>query len=454
MVFEQPIQQARAQGYRELTPLGGPGRVTYLMTRSRDLTAFMDAVMRRLDELGIEWDYWSSETAPGQVEINLSPAGAVETADRVTRTKLALREVAEEEGRSVTFMAYGIDPHLGGGTHVNLSLQSGGENAFRRGDDGGHSEELRRFVAGLLATLPGAMSFFTPNVNSYRRLVEITGPPTTVTWGEDNKSVAVRTATSEPKSSRVEHRVPSGDCNIYLTIAAILAGGIVGLEDGLEPPPSSRGWPGGCRRTPRRGSPPPSPTRPPRCARTAGWPRCSAPESSSTGSAAATGSREPSAPAEERWSRSATSSCCVTSSRPRAMADERLFEELLDGANPCCLTTLRENGDPYSVVVWCGRDGDRVTVNAAESGRWLANLRRDPRASLVVVDTSNILRHVSVEGRAAEIELDEGYEHIHALSQVYLDRPYPWSGPEEEARYRVVIEPERVRTVDIPLPAE
>jgi glutamine synthetase len=241
MVFEQPIQQARAQGYRELTPLGGPGRITYLMTRSRDLTAFMDAVTERLDALGIEWDYWSSETAPGQAEINLSPADPVATADRVTRTKLALREVAEEQGRSVTFMAYGIDEHLGGGTHVNLSLQKGGENAFQRGSDGGHSEELRRFVAGLLATLPGAMSFFTPTVNSYRRLVEITGPPTTVTWGEDNKSVAVRTATSEPRSSRVEHRVPSGDCNIYLTIAAILAGGLIGLEDGLEPPPQYEG---------------------------------------------------------------------------------------------------------------------------------------------------------------------------------------------------------------------
>jgi glutamine synthetase len=85
------------------------------------------------------------------------------------------------------------------------------------------------------------MSFFTPTVNSYRRLVEITGPPTTVTWGEDNKSVAVRTATSEPRSSRVEHRVPSGDCNIYLTIAAILAGGLIDLEDGLEPPPQYEG---------------------------------------------------------------------------------------------------------------------------------------------------------------------------------------------------------------------
>jgi len=240
MVFEEPIQQARAQGYRDLTPLGGNGRITYLMSRSRDLAVFVDAVVRRLDGLGIPWEYWSSETAPGQVEINIAPADPVATGDYVTRTKLALREVAEEQGRSVTFMAYGIDEHLGGGMHINLSLLRDGENAFY-GGDGDRSEVLRRWVAGLLATMPGAMSFFSPTVNSYRRLVEITGPPTTVTWGEDNKSVAVRTVTREPTSSRIEHRVPSGDCNVYLTLAAILAGGMIGLEDELEPPPEYEG---------------------------------------------------------------------------------------------------------------------------------------------------------------------------------------------------------------------
>ena len=241
MVFEQSIQEARAQGYRELTPLGGKGRITYLMSRSRDLSVLVDAVVRRLDGLGIPWEYWSSETAPGQVEINLAPTDPLTAADNFARTKLALREVAEEQGRSVTFMAYGIDEHLGGGTHVNLSLLRDGENAFYAGGDGGHSEALRRWVAGLLETLPGAMSFLTPTVNSYRRLVDITGPPTSVSWGEDNKSVAVRTVTRDAGSSRIEHRVPSGDCNLYLALAAILAGGMVGLEDGLEPPPEFEG---------------------------------------------------------------------------------------------------------------------------------------------------------------------------------------------------------------------
>ncbi len=240
MAFEQSIQEARTQGYSELTPLGGSGRVTYLITRSRDLAELVDAASRRLDGLGIEWEYWSSETAPGQVEINLAPADPVTCADNIARTKLAVREVAAELDRSVTFMAYGIDAHLGGGMHVNLSLSRDGGNAFHR-DAGGHTETLRRWVAGMLATMPGAMSFLSPTVNSYRRLIDITGPPTTVTWGEDNKSVAVRTVTREPGSSRIEHRVPSSDVNPYLALASILAGGIVGLEDELEPPSQFEG---------------------------------------------------------------------------------------------------------------------------------------------------------------------------------------------------------------------
>jgi PPOX class probable F420-dependent enzyme len=133
------------------------------------------------------------------------------------------------------------------------------------------------------------------------------------------------------------------------------------------------------------------------------------------------------------------------------MPDQKLIEKLVDGANPCCLTTLREDGSPYSVVVWCGRDGDRFTVNAAE-GRWLDNLRRDPRVSMVIVDTGNILRHVGVDGRVIEIAPDADYEHIDALSTAYTGEPYGWSRPGEVDRFRIVVEADRVRTVDIPPP--
>ena len=133
------------------------------------------------------------------------------------------------------------------------------------------------------------------------------------------------------------------------------------------------------------------------------------------------------------------------------MADPALVEELFAGPFPCCLTSLRANGEPYSVVVWAARDGERFTVNAAE-GRWLANLRRDPRVALVVVDTDNILRHVGVDGVVTAIEPDDGYAHIDDLSRVYEGRPYAYSTPEDVPRFRVGIEARRIRTLDLPAP--
>jgi nitroimidazol reductase NimA-like FMN-containing flavoprotein (pyridoxamine 5'-phosphate oxidase superfamily) len=135
------------------------------------------------------------------------------------------------------------------------------------------------------------------------------------------------------------------------------------------------------------------------------------------------------------------------------VADEDLIAELGDGPYPCCIATLLPDGSPYSVVVWCARDGDRFTVNAAE-GPWLENIRRDPRVSFVVVDTANILRHVGVDGVVVAIEPDEGYAHIDRLSRTYLGGRYQWSTPQDVPRFRIAIEPLRVRTVDIPLPEE
>ena len=128
-----------------------------------------------------------------------------------------------------------------------------------------------------------------------------------------------------------------------------------------------------------------------------------------------------------------------------------IVDELLDGPYPCAITTLDRAGDPYSVIVWCGQDAERITVNAAE-GVWLRNLRRDPRLSLVVVDTRNILRHVNVQGRVTDIALDSEYAHINALSEIYEGRPYAYSTPDEVQRFRVEIEPLRIRTLDLPAP--
>jgi PPOX class probable F420-dependent enzyme len=128
--------------------------------------------------------------------------------------------------------------------------------------------------------------------------------------------------------------------------------------------------------------------------------------------------------------------------------EEEFVRTLLEAPYPCCLTSLDEDGRPYAVVVWCALDDNRLTINAAE-GRWLRNLRRDPRTSLVIVDTDNILRHVSVQGRVVSIEPDTGYAHIDSLSEAYESRRYQYSRPEDVPRFRLVVEPDRIRTLDL-----
>ncbi|MEU3657379.1 glutamine synthetase family protein [Streptomyces sp. NPDC032161] len=237
-VFEESIDQARAQGFKGLRPLGGTHGGIYLLSRSRDFTTLLDAMAARMDEAGIPWEGWADESAHGQIEINLPPTDILTAADLYVRTKQLMREVAYEHGRTVTFMARWSPDQYGQGAHINLSIQRDGDNAFYDpASPGRPSETMRHFIGGVLRTLPAASSFQYPTVNSYRRIVEFDGPPTTATWGVDNKSTAVRAVCASPKLTRVEYRVPSADVNIYLSTAAFLAGGIVGLREGVDPGP-------------------------------------------------------------------------------------------------------------------------------------------------------------------------------------------------------------------------
>ncbi len=95
---------------------------------------------------------------------------------------------------------------------------------------------MRHWIGGLIATMPASHSFLTPTINSFRRMVGFAAVPLVVSWAEENKSTGLRVISRSPGAARVEHRVGSADLNLYLALAAILAGGIVGIEQGIEPP--------------------------------------------------------------------------------------------------------------------------------------------------------------------------------------------------------------------------
>ncbi|MBF6210720.1 glutamine synthetase [Nocardia puris] len=232
-LFEESIHEARAKGYRDLTPLGGSAGTAYHLARSKDWIDYMTAVEHRLDEIGLEWEAWSDEDAAGQAELNLVPGAPISVCDAWARARQVLREVAFERGHTVTFMA---KPTAGYGqaSHINLSLRCDGANAFFAEE--GPSEVMRHAIGGLLATMPGATSIVLPQITSFRRLVDLSGPPTTISWGISNKTTSVRAVCGHPEYSRLEYRVPGADANLYLAVAAVLAGVIAGLERAIEPP--------------------------------------------------------------------------------------------------------------------------------------------------------------------------------------------------------------------------
>jgi glutamine synthetase len=232
-LYEDALDVARHQKFKDLTPLGGEGhKMVYLTQRSPEYLPILRSATERLEAMGIPWEAFNDEAAPGQFELNLAPADPVTTADRTIRAKRALRDAAYEHGRSVTFMAR-PSPVYGSGLHLHLSLWRDGAPAFAAGAD-----LLHHWVGGCLATVNGATSIYTPTINSFRRQVDFAAVPTTPTWGEENKGAAFRTITRSGSLARVEHRCASADANPYLVLATVMASGITGIEERIEPPPA------------------------------------------------------------------------------------------------------------------------------------------------------------------------------------------------------------------------
>lgn len=207
-----------------------------MLMRSSEDEAFLGPVRRHMENAGIEMEMVKAEYAPGQVEFNLSYASALEAADRHMVFKSGVKEIAFHCGLVATFMAK-LSHDLGGSScHVHLSLQDDQRrNAFAASNDGkGTSDTMRHFLGGLTTFAPDFFLFYAPTINSYRRLRPGMFAPATVTWGEDNRTVAFRMV-GRNMSRRIENRIPGADVNPYLVYAAMLASGLEGIDRKLEP---------------------------------------------------------------------------------------------------------------------------------------------------------------------------------------------------------------------------
>jgi glutamine synthetase len=244
--FKETPESAAAKQYRDLTPLT-PGMFGYSILRSTLRNEFFKSLFDELTAFGIPIEGLHTETGPGTYEAAIAHSEVVEAADRAVLFKTAVKEIAYRHGIMATFMAKIHEQMPGCGGHVHQSLwdAEGQRNVFHDASDPLKLSDIaRHYIAGQLHCLPHIMPMFAPTLNSYKRLVEGAWAPTTLTWGIDNRTVALRVLNGSASSARVETRVIGADVNPYLAMAASLAAGLYGIRHRLDPgdPVSGNGY--------------------------------------------------------------------------------------------------------------------------------------------------------------------------------------------------------------------
>lgn len=215
----------------------GWGAATLSMQVMDAFNPFFDALYAGCEALGIDADTATSEAGPGQFEINLNHgADPLRMADDTWLFKLLVRRLARAHGFAASFLAKPYLGASGNGLHVHASLvDRDGHNIFDDGTREG-ADALRHAIGGVLATMADATLIFAPHSGSFDRLVPGAHAPTGIGWAYENRTASVRVPNGPPAARRLEHRVPGGDTNPYLVLAAILGGMELGLADQITPP--------------------------------------------------------------------------------------------------------------------------------------------------------------------------------------------------------------------------
>jgi glutamine synthetase len=235
ILFRTSYEEAWNQGYRGLVPAN-----QFSSDYSLLATARVEPVIRKIrnamEAAGIEVENSKGECNLGQHEINFRYGDAVSAADGHVIYKEAAKEIAAECGHALTFMAK-FNEREGNSCHTHLSLRDASGKAVFLDEDGhGPSKLFLQFLAGLILHARELAFFYAPNINSYKRYAAGSFAPTGIAWGVDNRTCAFRVL-GHGKSLRVENRLPGGDVNPYLALAAMIAAGLDGIEQDLAPAP-------------------------------------------------------------------------------------------------------------------------------------------------------------------------------------------------------------------------
>ncbi len=239
IAFDDTYEQAWNSGYRNLTP-SNQYNVDYSILGTGRLEPLLRDIRNGMTGAGLYVESAKGECNPGQHEIAFRYDAALSTCDNHSIYKTGAKEIAARHGKSLTFMAK-YNEAEGNSCHIHISLRGTDGSAVLAGDGpNGFAPLFDRFLAGQLATLREFTFLFGPNINSYKRFVPGSFAPTSVAWGLDNRTCALRVV-GHGESLRVENRVPGGDVNPYLAVAGLIAAGLHGIDNDLPLEPEFTG---------------------------------------------------------------------------------------------------------------------------------------------------------------------------------------------------------------------
>jgi glutamine synthetase len=189
----------------------------------------------------VELEGLHTETGPGVYEGAIRYDEVMRAADKAALFKVALKQIAHEHGLAVTFMAKVNASLPGCSGHLHQSLWQEGRNVFQGEGPDDIPTALRHYIGGQVALMPELTAIYSPTINSYKRYVPGVWAPLTASWGVENRTAAIRVIGLGTPGARPEYRQTAADINPYTAMAACLAAGLYGIENGVEPPAAARG---------------------------------------------------------------------------------------------------------------------------------------------------------------------------------------------------------------------
>ena len=238
-IFENTYKDAREKNYHGLKPVSGYIEDYHILQCTRE-EALNGAARKHLSHSGVPVEFSKGEWGPGQHELNIRYSDILTMADRHVVYKQCFKELADSLGQSVTFMAKYAGELAGSSCHMHVSLWDveGTKASFPGKIQVGPSmasKNFKYFLGGWMKHARELMPFYAPTVNSYKRYQSGSWAPTGIAWSYDNRTAGFRVV-GEGESLRIESRIAGGDVNAYMGYAAVLASGLDGIRNKIEPP--------------------------------------------------------------------------------------------------------------------------------------------------------------------------------------------------------------------------